>query len=198
MRTGFFSTDTQQDVVESLQTALEYSERVATDPGKWKWFVIALHSAAQGAMVLALERGNGLQALRTRSREQWLQAYEAKKELPEVYLNYFMELYEDVKTGAALPYVHSEKFQAQKHHDASMKKLNELRNKWIHFTPKTWSIEALWIARTSRPVLEVLSFLLTKSQAFFWHDPALADRARSLLESLSSKLDQIETIEAAS
>lgn len=195
MRTGFFSTDTQQDVIESLQTALEYCERAASDPQKWKWFVIALHSAVQGAMVMVLERGNGLQALTARSREQWLRAYEAKKDLPEVYLNYFMELYQDIRTDAALTYVHSEKFQARKHHDASMRKLNDLRNNWIHFAPKTWSIEALYVIRAARPVVEVLGFLLTKSQAFFWNNPRLAEVARTLLELLSAKLERLETIE---
>jgi hypothetical protein len=198
MRQGFFSTDTQQDVVESLQAALEYSERVSQDPQKWKWFVIALHSATQGAMVLVLERGNGLQALTARSREQWFKAYEARQDLPEVFLNYFMELYEDVKNDAALPYVHSDRFVSEKQRDLAMKKLNDLRNKWIHFTPKTWSIEALYVARTCRPVLEVLSFLLTRSQALFWNHPRLAETARSLLSSLTVKLEEIETIEAAS
>jgi hypothetical protein len=197
MRTGFFSTDTQQDVIESLQTALEYAERAASDPQKWKWFVIALHSAAQGTMVLVLERGNGLQALTARSRDQWLKAYEARKDLPEVYLNYFMELYQDIKTDAALPYVHSEKFRAQKHHDAAMQKLNDLRNKWIHFTPKMWSIEAIYVVRTTRSVVEVLSFLLTKSQAFFWHDARSAETARFLIDSLGAKLERLETIEDA-
>jgi hypothetical protein len=198
MRAGFFTTDTQKDVVESIEAALEYSHRVSADPHKWKWFVIALHSAVQGAMVLVLERGNGLQALKARSREQWLKAYEARKELPDVELNYFMELYQDIKTDAALPYVMSEKFFARKEHDSSMKKLNDLRNNWMHFTPKTWSIESLYVARTSQPVLEVLSFLLTRSQAFFWSHPGLAERARSVLASLSSKLQEIESIEAAS
>ena len=148
-------------------------------------------------MVLVLERGNGLQALKERSRKQWVEAYYAEKDLPLVQLNFFMELYRDIKTDAARPYVHSRLFASEPRHDDAMEQLNNLRNDWIHFTPKGWSIEALYVARAAIPVVEVLSFLLTESMAFFWSDPARADSTKALLGSLNKNLRGIESAESA-
>jgi len=71
--------------------------------------------------------------------------------------------------------------------------LNTLRNEWIHFTPKNWSIEVAYVANTSRSTVEVLTFLLTASCAFFWHEPTLAERAAFLLHSLTTRLQEVES-----
>jgi hypothetical protein len=56
----YWSTDTEEDMVSSLEAATDFFSRVATDPSYWKWFIISLHCSAQGSFALALDGGNTL------------------------------------------------------------------------------------------------------------------------------------------
>jgi len=42
-----------------------------------------------------------------------------------------------------LCYVHGKKFIVKPDHDWAVKKLNELRNQFVHFAPKGWSLDLL-------------------------------------------------------
>jgi hypothetical protein len=129
------------DAVTSLETAQEFCSRVTLDETYWKWTLIAVHSGVQGFMVLALEHGNALLAMKNDIAARWLKAHNAGAPYPEEKMDFFLNLYEKVKSDAVCRYVESKKFVPGPSHDYSMKKLNELRNNFIHFLPKVWSVE---------------------------------------------------------
>jgi hypothetical protein len=56
----YASFDEQRDAVFSLQMVSELLKKTEEDLQYWKWVIIALHSALQGFMVLALKGSDGL------------------------------------------------------------------------------------------------------------------------------------------
>jgi hypothetical protein len=56
----YLRTDEAEEAVSSLESAAEFLAAVRSDPYRWTWVILALHSAVQGFMILALRGGNGL------------------------------------------------------------------------------------------------------------------------------------------
>jgi regulation of enolase protein 1 (concanavalin A-like superfamily) len=71
------------DAVTSLEAAQELSSRVTLNGTYWKWALIAIHSGVQGFMVLALEHGNALLAMKNDTAAKWLKAYNSGTPYPE-------------------------------------------------------------------------------------------------------------------
>jgi hypothetical protein len=121
--TEYLKTNHRVDAVFSLETAQEFASRVTIDPAWWKWLLISIHSAVQGFMVLALEKGNALDAMKPKSKKEWHRAYQSNEKYARLEMDHFMELYKKVKTEAACGYVQSKPFTPGSTHDSSMKKL---------------------------------------------------------------------------
>lgn len=183
-------TDHWADAVCSLEAADEFAARALTDERFWKWLLIALHSAVQGFMALALEQGNSLLVMRDDVRRKWLEAHEQGAAYPDDRMDYFLALYEKVKSDVVCRYVSSKKFAPGPSHDYSMDKLNELRNGFIHFMPKAWAIELAGLPKVCLDALDVANFLGWESMTIIWHDVALRERAElariKLRESLTT------------
>jgi hypothetical protein len=65
----FCGFDEFEDAVLSVELAAEKFHSVQTSPTLWKWVIIALQNAVQGAMVLALAGTDGCGALFSSSQE---------------------------------------------------------------------------------------------------------------------------------
>ena len=172
MKDEYLRTDHWQDAVASLEAAQEFCVRVLIDKNQWKWLLIAAHSCVQGFMAIALDHGNGLLVMRDDIRKKWLKALETDRQFPIEKMDYFLSLYEKVKSDSVCGYVESKKFVAEESHDYSMSKLNELRNDYIHFGPKGWSIELTGLPSVVLNCIEVAKFLAFDSFNTIWHDAA--------------------------
>ena len=168
-------TDEHDDAVRSLEWAAELSGRVSTDRHLWKWLLIALHSAAQGYMVLALWDGNGLRALRDNIAAKWLDAYRSGGAYPIEKLDRFLDLYAKVKARRGS----KEAFAPGPTHDQSLRKLDCLRSEFTHFTPKGWSLDLAQLPPVCRDTLDLIAFLGWKSQQILWHKQSHIRRGRS-------------------
>jgi hypothetical protein len=189
---AWLQTDEYQEAVSAIEAAADFAERVTEDQYRWKWMLIAVHNAVQGFMVLALRRGNSLLALRDDVAAQWLKAYREHNPLPREKLDSFLNLYSKVKTPAAAGYVHSRPFVPGPSHDRSMKKLNELRNKFIHFVPKGWSLELAGLPTICMDCLSVAYFLHTDGGNIIWNTVALRRRADRAFRRASKALKRVE------
>lgn len=67
----------------------------------------------------------------------------------------FLNLYKKIKGNPILGY----KFEPKRQQGRSVKKLNRLRNEFIHFMPRGWSIELSGLPCIFRDCLDVLSEL---------------------------------------
>ena len=192
--TEYLRTDHWVDAVSSLEAAHEFAGPVAADERFWKWLLIAMHSAVQGFMALALEHGNSLLLMRDEIRDKWLKAHEKGAPYPEERMDFFVALYEKVKSDAVCRYVHSKKFVPGPSHDYSMNKLNELRNDFIHFFPKSWSIQLAGLPKICADCLEVAHFLGWESMTILWHDASLSERGLRASGQLRASLEGLNAI----
>jgi hypothetical protein len=189
---AFLSTDHWVDAVFSLESSVQFADRVESDPLWWKWLIVSSHATVQGFMVLALERGNSLAVMKPHIAKAWLEAYRSGTPLPDEKMDFFLELYEKVKDSTVPGYIGSKPFRPGTTHDESMRKLNDLRNDFIHFMPKGWLVQFAGLPQLTRDCAEIAEFLAWDSGHVLWHDAELSDRAKAAFVTLRGQLDQLE------
>lgn len=184
-------TDEHEEAVSALEMVAEASAMVLEDSYRWKWVLIATHNALQGFMVLALRQGNGLKALKDDIAAKWLKAYREGGPYPVEKLDTFLNLYKKVKTDKEMIcYVGSKSFEATADHDKAVKKLNSLRNEFIHFVPKGWSLELSSLPEMCLCCLEIAEFLGWQCGNVLWHKKKYRERAENALKKAVHNLSQ--------
>ncbi|HEY7641725.1 MAG TPA: hypothetical protein VH814_18485 [Steroidobacteraceae bacterium] len=180
----YLRTDERLDTEGSLRKAAKTVTLVESDPAEWKWLLIAVHSATQGMFVLALSLGNDLLTLKAKHAAKWLEAYRSgQPHTGKLDLDYFEELYRKAKE-------HS-KFAASEFHDNAIKRLNELRNGFIHFHAQGWSIELAGLPTICLYNLEIVEHLGWRFGGIYWHTDAQSKRARRYLRQLTRELKRL-------
>ena len=192
----WLKTDEWGETVSDFEMFSEQLQRVIDDPCRWKWTIIALHSGIQGLMVLALTGSNGLNVFRKEDKERWLSRYKGDRsdESPprDLKLAGFLDLYKRIKGDKMLMYMNSQKFIPKGTQGRSVKLLNELRNKVIHFTPKIWSLELGGLPDMVSDCLEIAHFLAWESGNIIWHEQDLKERLKATFTSAHKSLSDIE------
>lgn len=190
---NWLSIDEPSDVVVSVRHTLRLLDFVGDERAVWKWVIIATHSALQGAMVCHLSGSAGLGCLSLKSASAWLEWHDkdgrgkinsieseadefglirrraAKKadRSPRSYLakpdDLFDRLYsENLRIeqgcGAVISISDSQKW--------SFRRLSELRNQFIHFTPKGWSIELSGLPRIVGDSFDVIELIARDNYPF--------------------------------
>jgi hypothetical protein len=163
-------TNEHEEATSALEAVAEWSQRVERDIGYWRWVVLALHNAAQGFMVLALRGSDGLRPLRDDVAANWLTAYREGGEYPVEKLDTFLNLYKKVQSDTMLFFVHSKKVIPSRTLGRSMKKLNSLRNDFVHFLPKSWSLEVSGLPEICLDCLALVEFMAWECGNIIWHN----------------------------
>ena len=187
----YLRTDEAEEAVSSLESTAEFLRAVRTDRYRWKWVILALHAAAQGFMVLALRGGNGLLALRDDVAEKWLDAYYNEKPYPEERLDSFLNLYKKVKSDRAKILGNSRPYSPVGTEGRSIKKLNELRDEFIHFTPKGWSLELSGLPRICSESVNMIEFLHRDSGNILLHNESHHQRISKAIRDIRSALGNV-------
>jgi hypothetical protein len=188
-------TDEVVEAVSAFEVFAEEVQRVSVDPYRWKWAIIALHSGLQGLMVLALQGSHGLNVLRPEDTDRWLEAHERGGPYPgDLKLDNFLSLYKKIKGDKMLMYVDSQKFVPKGSEGSSVKLLNRLRNKFVHFTPSVWSLQLSGLPAMALDCLSTAEFLAWQSHNVAWSEEDLSNRmktaclsARNSLKALSKE-----------
>jgi len=89
-------------------------------------------------------------------------------------------------------YVNSRSFKPSGTQDRSIKKLNSLRNEFIHFVPKGWSLEVSGLPQIVDDCLDVIFFLGFECGNVIWHEMALETQTRDLIEKAKCDLSLIK------
>lgn len=185
--------DERLDVLISLSACLKAVNAAAIEPGQWKWAVLSLHSALNGAMVCHLSGTAQLGALSAKSISaslewhdrdrrgeiEWidlgrdemgiLQQRLAKKgdNPPREHLadskELFQRLYKANKRCEGGAGTILDISNSQKD---SFRRLHNLRNEFAHFTPKGWSIEISGLPRIFGDTLDVIEKIYADPWAF--------------------------------
>ncbi|ATG92567.1 hypothetical protein [Methylomonas koyamae] len=162
--TGNLSTNILNEAVSSLALVMENLELVEKDVYRWKWVVIALHNSMQNIMVSALKQGNGFHSMEHESYKKWIEAYRNSQPLPPTKLARFLELYKRIKKKKVMEcYLGSKAFVAKQEHTESVKKLNNIRNRFVHFELDVWSLETTGMPKLCLHCMDVVRFLVFDS-----------------------------------
>ncbi len=191
---------------ESIETVLDFEmfseqlQQVIDDPHRWKWAIISLHSGIQGMMVLAI--GNDLDVFEEKDKERWLSWHRDRcksnriDELPQpdLKLANFLDLYKKIKDNkpSMKRYMDSQKFVPKGTQGKSIKDLNHLRNKFIHFTPKLWGLELGGLPTMASDCLEIAGFLAWESCNIIWPEQDLQERLRVAFTSAHKSLSALK------
>lgn len=174
MAENWIQTDEAEDVAGSIRHVIRAVQVVGEDPLAWKWVVLALHSALQGACVCHLTTTAApVGAVTERNAGEWLAYFEDSRTNPNAKppKTHLMGL-PDLLTAVREP--HSAGDRSNTAGVAiSESELNwlgrfhkDIRNQFVHFEPKGWSIEVSGIPEIAKLVARIIEDILRIGWAF--------------------------------
>ncbi|CAN7514493.1 hypothetical protein LJR166_003688 [Acidovorax delafieldii] len=183
------------DVIDSTAQAAEQAKRLEKGVCSPKWLVVAAHSAAQAAMTCYLNQGDGMTSWRKKDAQAWQNAYEQQQAqsasfqgYPVVRLNFFMELYADVKETAQMKRDARITSSLSGDMDRWMIELNQLRNSLVHFQANRHVVFKQHVVAVTQAASATVN-ALSASPSFPWWWSDEAEHASSLLQEHLKTLD---------
>lgn len=194
---SWLETDEATDVLGSLSVCMLCLDRVHSEPAMWKWAVLSLHNAVQGAMVCHLSGTMQIGALTDQSARAWIKRHEedrrgAAGSVPDDRLASPKDLFARLTDGNKRCEQAGEVLHFSEDQRCSFGSLHDFRNDFAHFTPKGWSIELVGLPRILLDVLSIVE-AIAKDPWPFRH---LKDRDRARLSTTSGRIrNTLETID---
>lgn len=181
----YVRTDERIEAVRALEF-LEYALRLTIgDQYYWKWAIIALHNAMQAFITCAISGTAGLGAIKERIAAQWLKVYDAGGgPYPDLRLDWFPELYARMKKQL--------NFAPHQSVDDSVNSISTFRNEFIHFTPRSWSLEANGLPQMAEKCLEVVKFLGWEPGHITWYEGGMLQKAKNYTTGALDLLKKLE------
>ena len=189
MTQTFMRTDERKDIISSITLFIDALNKVDEDASYWKRAVISLHSAIQSIMAFHLGFGNSLLVMSQKDAEAWLLAHHEQSTYPETQMDNFLNLYKKLKKHEIFGF----KFVPHGQEGASIKKLNMLRNEFIHFMPKGWSIEISFMVNTFIHCINIIKRIGSGPISMRWEDDLQAQTFVKLVEIASEAVNAIKT-----
>jgi hypothetical protein len=193
MAENWIQIDEVEDVAGSIRHAIRAASFVDEDPQAWKWVLMALHSALQGACVCHLTTSaTPVGAVTKKNAREWLGYFEnlrtdSKVRPPKTYLMALPDLLKAVrKAHSAGDRSNSSGVTIS---DAELNWLRrfheDVRNQLTHFEPMGWSIEVSGIPDLARLISRIVGDILEMGWAFRHQDALKHEELRRSLECLS-------------
>lgn len=194
MAEDWIRTDEAKDVAGSIRHVIRAAQFVAEDPLAWKWVVMALHSALQGACVCHLTTTAApVGAVTERNANEWLTYFEASRsdanaKPPKTQLMGLPDLLRAVRRPssagdgsdvAGVAISESELNWLLRFH-------KEIRNQFAHFEPMGWSIEVSGVPEIAKLVARIIEDILRIGWAFRHQDSAQREDMQRSLHTLKS------------
>jgi hypothetical protein len=191
--TMYLRTDEELEAAEALRMAARMASECSTNATEWRWVIISLHQAVQGFMVLSLRHGNGLLALSPDSFAEWMEAHEKRGPYPRnEKLDSYLGLYNKVKSKDLGTLGSNRRFEPKGTEGRGIRMLSKLRNEFIHFTPKGWSLEIDGLPQICLDALRIVEFLGWETENIYWHEPEYKLTARKAAYDLKKNLELLK------
>lgn len=196
MADNWIETDEREDVAGSIRHIIRTAHFVGEDTHAWKWVIIALHSALQGACVCHLTTTAApMGAISETNNRQWVAYFEESRtnpnaKPPKAHLMCLPELLKAIRkpnsagnhsNGNGIAISGSELNWLIRFH-------NEFRNQFTHFVPMAWSIEVSGIPLITKLIARIIRDIFEMGWAFRHQD-------REQHEEMQRILYTLETIE---
>ncbi len=188
----YVRTDERQDVLASLHHCLLCLAETERSAGTWKWVILSLHSALQGAMVCLLSGPANLGALTQDCARKWIEwhARDRRGEIeyiddvdefglpfsrprntrdrpPRTHVASAPKLFERLDSESArIELGYGRIIEITNSQKQSFETLHALRNGFTHFSPKGWSIEIQLIKEITLDMLDVIDQIADDQWAF--------------------------------
>jgi hypothetical protein len=191
---GWLETDEFQEAVISLEVVSDQLPKVITNNHHWKWVIVSLHNALQGFMVLALTGTNGLNTLTEKCAKEWLASHDhGERTSPDRKLDSFLNLYKKIQSDDYMGiYNISVSYKPKLSQERNVKKLNALRNEFIHFVPQGWMLELGDLPQIVEDCLDIIYFLAFECGNVSWRDESLKKQTREYIDRARSSLTSIK------
>ncbi len=189
----WLTTSGIEESLKSLKMASYFLGKTEEDKYHWKWMLVALHNSLQGFMACSLNSGDGMLALKDRVAEKWRAAEKNGQPLPKEELDTFLNLYKKINSNKMPLSANSKPFNPRSRQNQSVRKLNRLRNHFIHFSPKSWSLELNDLPKISQDCIQVIKFLAFKSGKIE-SSKELKHELSNEINDILSKLTRLDTI----
>lgn len=190
----YLRTDEESEASEGLRMVSQFADKLECDLRLWRWVIIALHNAVQGFMVLSLRHGNGLAALTKESMSAWLEALDKGGPYPEEKLDTYLNLYKKVKSKGYGDIGGNGLFVPKGTQGKSIKALNMIRNDFIHFTPKGWSLEVDGLPCICLDSIALIEFLGWNTRNINWHEPSYQIQSKLCCNKFREQMKHIKEI----
>lgn len=170
----------------SLVEASECINRIHNNKHFWKYAIISIHNALQCYLSIALRDGSGIDTWKDSHSKKWLKAYdeclinEGIKDLPNVQLDNFMNLYDKLLTEKS----------AEKRELINW--LNDTRNAFIHFNNDLYSVHESDMMAAFKLALETIQEIPSLSKGIFFYNEKQQENFTITCNELTNKLDLLK------
>ena len=199
----YVHTDECQDVLASLEQCALSLAQVRRSERAWKWVILSLHSALQGAMVCHLSGTERLGALEKRSATKW-RGWN-KRNIQDDRDDSGVPISERVADAKKLfKRLHCSAARVEdgcggvisiaEHQRESFKRLHELRNELSHFSPKGWSIGLSGTKQVIGDVLNIMCLIADDRWPFRHMTEQDRNILRSKIEGVRREADATDRI----
>lgn len=196
MAENWIRTDEAEDVAGSIRHIIRAAQFVEEDPQAWKWVVMALHSALQGACICHLTTTAApVGSVTERNTREWLTYFEEsrtnpKAKPPKTHLMGLPDLLKAVRKPSSAGDGSNVDGVAISESELNwlLRFHKEIRNQFAHFEPMGWSIEVSGIPEITKLVARIIGDILNAGWAFRHQD-------RTQREEMQRSLHTLQTIE---
>lgn len=163
----YLRTDEQYDVLVSLKEVRFQILRTDQDIDCWKWALIALASAVNGALTCNLSGTAQVGALDKKTAKKMIAALQndSGEQAPEPRLAGPHELLQRAKGSGRIegagPHISVPKPQ-----ENSFRRIFKFRNQFIHFSPTGWSIELIGMPSIFLDVMQIIGATIDDGWSF--------------------------------
>ncbi len=188
---NFITFDEKQDVAGSIQHIIHCADLIEKEPKVYKWIVLALHSALQGACICHLvTTASPLGVVSNKNAKEWVAYFnrsqkDIEMKVPGTFILALPELLDKVRLENSAGCGHSEKIEITDNEVEWLKRIHkELRNQFVHFEPVGWSIEVSGIPDIAELVAKIIKQIDDCGWAFRFMDAATHRKMRENLRLL--------------
>ena len=189
---GFVNFDERRDVLLSLEHCAMSLQQTNQSEGAWKWVVLSLHSALQGAMVCHLSGTTQIGALSEESIKEQLEWHNRNRrgeieripdgvdefDFPKTRIKYKKDYPPNPKVASPLQLlkrlgrldIRAETaggaILIANQQKKSFGKFNALRNDFVHFSRRAWDIEIDLIKERMKDMLDIFDLIVEDPYPF--------------------------------
>lgn len=193
MEDRWIRTNQAEDVAGSVRHAIRAAGFVSEDPLAWKWVIIALHSALQGACVCHLTTtAPPFGAVTKRNAYAWLTYFEDSRtdptaKPPPTRLMALPELLKAVRkpespgdrsNATGIKISDDELSWLRRFHEHT-------RNQFVHFEPRAWAIDVSGVPEIAKLIARIIEDILRVGWAFRRQTPLQLEEMQQNLHDLA-------------